>query len=201
MAINKQATNSKQVTVWDKLDWKSNRITETIFHILCQEVDFKKGIITLGLCIKTYNANNWKYKLHHCSCLSFILLYNSDSRPASAEDFIWIFNNYLCCNHGWVSERANCIQYQSLKEQHSLTLVNICRISITEYLSIYRISVSKRHLLDTWCWCSKNSYNGNYTLKKNLLFNTIEVRSGRKLWDYVIHREHYRWGNHTKRQP
>lgn len=38
--------------MWNKLGCKSNKIIGTIFHILCQEVDFKMGIITLGLCIK-----------------------------------------------------------------------------------------------------------------------------------------------------
>lgn len=61
------------------------QLLELISTSYCQQVDFKMGIITLGLCTQAYKANNWKQKLHHCSCPSIILLYNWDSRPDSAE--------------------------------------------------------------------------------------------------------------------
>lgn len=41
-AIKKQATNSKQVKMYKKLGCKNNKIIGAIFHIICQEVDFKK---------------------------------------------------------------------------------------------------------------------------------------------------------------
>ena len=64
---------------------------------------------------------------------------------------------------------------------HFLTLVNIYRTSITRKYVRYMMLVFK------------NSYNGNYTLKKtpHLFFNTIEVSSSRKLRDYLNHLEHY----------